>query len=46
MKRGASGQTQEIIESIYDGVFITDGNAKVIMINKGYEAVSGFTERI
>ncbi len=43
--RSVRDRLQEIIESIYDGVFITDGNAKVIMINKGYEAVSGLRRK-
>lgn len=29
------------IESSYDGIYITDGNANTIMVNKSYEAISG-----
>ncbi len=30
-----------ILEAIYDGVFITDGKGTVLMMNKGYERISG-----
>ena len=30
-----------IIEHSYDGIFITDGNAKVLMANKAYESITG-----
>jgi PAS domain S-box-containing protein len=30
-----------IIESVYDGIFITDGKGVVQLINKGYERISG-----
>ena len=29
------------IESSYDGIYITDGNANTIMVNKSYEAING-----
>jgi PAS domain S-box-containing protein len=33
-----------IIESSYDGFYITDGAANTIMINKSYEVISGLTK--
>ena len=30
-----------IIENSYDGIYITDGNANTIMINKNYEIITG-----
>ena len=30
-----------VLESSYDGIYITDGDANTIMVNKSYEAVSG-----
>lgn len=30
-----------ILEAVYDGVFITDGKGVVQMVNKGYERISG-----
>lgn len=32
---------EAIIESSFDGIYITDGSAVTIMINKSYEAISG-----
>ena len=29
------------IESSYDGIYITDGKANTLMVNKGYESISG-----
>lgn len=34
-----------VIESSYDGIYITDGNANTIMINKSYENISGLNRR-
>jgi PAS domain S-box-containing protein len=31
-----------VLESSYDGIFITDGNANTIRINTSYEIISGF----
>ena len=36
-----SFQLESIIESSYDGIYITDGNAKTIKINKAYERITG-----
>ena len=30
-----------VIEGSYDGIYITDGNANTIMVNKSYEILSG-----
>jgi len=30
-----------IIETSYDGIYITDGNANTILINKSYERIAG-----
>jgi len=32
---------KDVIETSYDGIYITDGNAKTIMINKSYERITG-----
>lgn len=50
-KGGASllhGSTEEInrqlfaiLGSVYDGLFITDGNAVTILINQAYQTISG-----
>jgi len=34
-----------IIESSYDGIYITDGNANTLFINRSYTAVTGLEER-
>ena len=31
----------DVIESSYDGIFITDGNANAIYVNKSYERIAG-----
>lgn len=36
-------QLDAIIESIYDGIFITDGNGKVLRVNSAWERICGFT---
>jgi PAS domain S-box-containing protein len=36
-----SFQLESIIESSYDGIYITDGNARTIKINKAYERITG-----
>lgn len=33
------------IEASYDGIYITDGDAKTIMINKSYESISGLKRK-
>lgn len=39
--RDAQNKLTAIIESSYDGFYITDGNAKTIMINRSYEVITG-----
>lgn len=33
-----------IIESVYDGIYITDGNANTLYINQSYTVISGLSE--
>ncbi len=35
-------RVQAIIESSYDGIYVTDGQANTIMINSAYERMSGY----
>lgn len=49
--KGIFGSIQEayerldaIIESSYDGIFITDGNAVTLRVNRAYLTISGLTE--
>ena len=35
---------EAVIESSYDGIFITDGNANAIYVNKSYERIAGITK--
>ncbi len=37
----ARAKFDAILESSFDGIFITDGDANVIMVNRSYEVVSG-----
>lgn len=39
--KDAQRKLTAIIESSYDGFYITDGNAKTIMINRSYEVITG-----
>lgn len=39
--RGLSQELEAIINSSYDGMFITDGQGKVLRINKAYERITG-----
>lgn len=39
--KDAQKKLMAIIESSYDGIYITDGNAKTIMINRSYEVITG-----
>ncbi len=32
---------EAIIDSSYDGIYVTDGNAKTILVNKAYERITG-----
>ncbi len=34
-----------IIDASFDGIFITDGNSKVLMLNKAYERITGIAQR-
>ncbi|NLU07819.1 sigma-54-dependent Fis family transcriptional regulator [uncultured Clostridium sp.] len=34
-------QLYQVIESSYDGIYITDGNANTIFLNKSYERITG-----
>ena len=36
-----SKQIEAIIESSYDGIYVTDGEANTIMVNSAYEAMTG-----
>ncbi len=35
---------EAVIESSYDGIFITDGNANALYVNKSYERIAGITK--
>ena len=37
---------ENVIETSYDGIYITDGNAKTIMINKSYERITGLNREV
>ncbi|WP_426350747.1 sigma-54 interaction domain-containing protein [Alloiococcus sp. CFN-8] len=37
----ANAQLDAIIESSFDGIYITDGNANTIKVNKAYETITG-----
>ncbi len=37
----ASKRLDAVIESSYDGIYITDGQAKTLLINKSYETITG-----
>ena len=43
--REARARFETIIESSYDGIYITDGSAVTMMINKSYENISGLDRR-
>ena len=36
-------QLTAIVDSVYDGLYITDGNADTILINKTYQTISGLS---
>ncbi len=36
---------ETVIESSYDGIYITDGNAVTIMVNKSYESITGLRRK-
>ena len=40
-ERELNRQLFTILNSIYDGLYITDGQANTILINRAYEEVSG-----
>lgn len=37
----AKGYMSAIVENLYDGVYVTDGDANTIIANKSYETISG-----
>lgn len=39
--RNLSQELTAIIESSFDGIYVTDGNAKTIRVNKSYERITG-----
>lgn len=40
-------QLRSIIDSSYDGIYVTDGNAKTLWVNKAYERITGIkTEEV
>lgn len=39
--RNLSNELTAIIESSFDGIYVTDGNAKTIRLNKAYECLTG-----
>ncbi|WP_419660417.1 PAS modulated sigma54 specific transcriptional regulator, Fis family [Desulfosarcina variabilis str. Montpellier] len=41
--RQLSEEFQAIIESSFDGIFVTDGQGKVIRLNKAYERITGIS---
>ncbi|MCP4671097.1 MAG: PAS domain S-box protein [Desulfobacula sp.] len=38
-------ELEAIFESSYDGLYITDGNAKTIRVNKAYERITGLSKK-
>ncbi len=36
-----SAELEAIIESSYDGIYVTDGQARTILVNKAYERITG-----
>ncbi len=36
---------EAIIENTYDGLYITDGNARTIMVNRAYERITGLSRK-
>ena len=43
--KDAQDALMAIIESSYDGIYITDGNANTIYINRSYQIISGLSEK-
>jgi len=43
--KSANEKLTAIIENSYDGIYITDGNANTIMINKNYEIITGLDRK-
>ena len=39
--RSLANQLEAIFESSYDGIYVTDGKAKTLRVNKAYERISG-----
>ncbi len=38
-------ELSSIIDASFDGIFITDGNSKVLMLNKAYERLTGIAQQ-
>ena len=34
-----------IVESSYDGIYVTDGNANTIFLNQSYENITGINKK-
>lgn len=43
--RGLSKKLDAVIESSYDGIYITDGEARTLRINKSYERITGLDRK-
>jgi PAS domain S-box-containing protein len=41
----AANRLESIIDNSFDGIFITDGNANTILVNKSYELISGLKKQ-
>ena len=42
--KGLNRELEAIIESSFDGLYVTDGKANTLRINKGFERIMGITE--
>lgn len=42
--KGLNSELEAIIESSFDGLYLTDGQANTLRINKGFERIMGITE--
>jgi hypothetical protein len=38
-------QLYQVLESSYDGIYITDGNANTIFLNRAYEEITGMKKK-
>ena len=41
LHRSVASDLEEIIENTYDGIYITDGNANTLKVNRAYERITG-----